>query len=313
VPDDAPTTRGALGFQVTPAGDLLNSATNVQLLCRLWADRTLIKGDDLGPGDPGDFDFGAWHSSCHLLGAGGARKGADGRTLWLEVSHHPLRDEYYASVTARDGSGAHTFALDSAEGRTLVEDSTLLGFVEGNSTGRTSARHVCDGPDRFNLWRRQDFDQPVASPLEGGKVWEHWCTLRDLRASNRVGLSAATAYVSLVAALGDRFAAAVARGRRDYGHPQQLCALVHAGFVAPDAATWETTPTGIPAAVESLFLEADPARALVAAEKLEWAKAPRYYMFARKLASWSPAKTVKADLKKFAAAVKPPARQPGRP
>ncbi|HKB06091.1 MAG TPA: hypothetical protein VKD90_28105 [Gemmataceae bacterium] len=312
MPDDAPTTRGALGFQVTPAGDLLNSATNVQLLCRLWADRTLIKGDDLGPGDPGDFDFGAWHSSCHLLGAGGVRKAADGRTLWLEVSHHPLRDEYYASVTAHDSAAPRTFALDSADGRALVEGSTLLGFVEGNSTGRTSARHVTDGPDRFNLWRRQDFDQPIASPLEGGKVWEHWCTLRDLRASNRVGLSAVTAYVSLVAALGDRFAAAVARGRRDYGHPQQLCALVHAGFVGADAATWETTPAGVPAVVESLFLEADPAHALTAAEKLEWAKAPRYFMFARKLASWSPAKTVKADLKKFASAVKPPARQPGR-
>ncbi|HJZ89834.1 MAG TPA: hypothetical protein VKE40_03105 [Gemmataceae bacterium] len=314
MPDDAPTTRGALGFQVTPAGDLLNSATNVQLLRRLWADRTLIKGDDLGPGDPGDFDNGAWHSSCHLLGAGGARKTADGRVLWLEVSHHPLRDEYYASVTVRDAAGPRILPLDSAEGRVLVDGSTLLGFVEGSSIGRTSSRHVFDGPDRFNLWRRQDFDQPVTSPLEGGKVWEHWCTLRDLRASNRIGLSAVTAYVSLVAALGDRFVAAVIRGRREFGHPQQLCAMVHVGFVGEASATWETTPTAVPAALEPLFLESDPGHALAAAEKLDWSKAPRYHMFARKLASWSSAKTVKADLKKFAATVKPPpARQPGRP
>src|SRR5262249_55929307 len=116
-------------------------------------------------------------------------------------------------------------------------------------------------PDRFNLWRRQDFDQPATSPLEGGKVWEHWCTLRDLRPSNRVGLSALTAYVSLAAALGDRFCAAVARGRRDYGHPRQLCALVHAGFVAKDVASWDVTPTVISAALEPGFLEADPEHA----------------------------------------------------
>src|SRR5262249_57349134 len=96
-----------------------------------------------------------------------------------------------------------------AEGRALTEGSPLLGFVEGSSIGRTSSRHVFDGPDRFNLWRRQDFDQPVTSPLEGGKVWEHWCTLRDLRASNRIGLSAVTAYVSLVPAPGGPVPAAL--------------------------------------------------------------------------------------------------------
>ena len=220
MPDEAPSTRGSLQFQITPGGDLANSAVNVRLLLQLWADRSLVHGDDLGPGDPGDFDHGAWHSSCHLLGAGGARR----------ASRRPGR---LAGGVARRGPGrvlrqrdrprlgqARTVPLDSAEGRTLVEPSDLLGFVEGNSTGRTSARHVFDAPDRFNLWRRQDFDQPVTSELEGGKVWEHWCTLRDLRPSNRVGLSVLTAYVSLTAALGDQFAAAVARGRREYGHPR---------------------------------------------------------------------------------------------
>ena len=319
MPDDEPTVRGTFEFLVTPTGDLINHATNVRLLGQLWLDRTLLTGDDLGPGDPGDFDFGAWHSSCHLLGAGGARKAADGRILWLEVSHHPLRDEYFASVTVREKAGPRTVPLDSADGRTLVDRSILLGFVEGNSTGRTSARQVCDGPDRFNLWRRQDFDQPAGTDLEGGKVWEHWCTLRDLRASNRIGLSALTAYVSLVAALGDRFAAAVARGRRDYGHPRQLVALVQAGFVGAEAATWDVTPTALPATAEPLLSEADPARALEAVEKLDWAKGPRYFMFARKLASWSAAKAVKADLKKLARPAKPaappaatPAVAPGR-
>jgi hypothetical protein len=304
VPDEAPSTRGSLQFQITPAGDLANSAVNVQLLAQLWADRTLIRGDDLGPGDPCDFDHGAWHSSCHLLGAGGARRAADGRILWLEVSHALVDDEYFASVTFRDSGKPATVPLDSAEGRSLVESSTLLGFVEGNSTGRASARYVFDAPDRFNLWRRQDFDQPVTSPLEGGKVWEHWCTLRDLRPPNRVGLTAITAYVSLVAALGDRFCAAVARGRREYGHPEQLCALVHAGFVGKESATWNATPTPIPATVEPLFLEAESERALEAVEQLNWEKPPRYYMFERRLKSWSTAAQVKADLKKFASAHK---------
>jgi hypothetical protein len=299
VPDDLPTTRGALQFQITPTGDLYNTATNVKLLQQLWADRTLIRGDDLGPGDPGDFDFGAWHSSCHLLGAGGVIQLPDKRILWLEISHDGGPDAYFASATQREPAGVQTVRLDSAEGRDLCEQSTLLGFVEGNSIGRTSARNRVDGPVQFNLWRRQDFDQPVSSEEDGGKVWEHWCTLRDLRASNRIGLSALTAYVSLVAALGDRFVASVARGRREYGHPQQLCALVHAGFVGNAAATWEATPVPIPAALEPLFLQADPAQSLAAVEQLDWTKPPKYFMFSRRIKSWSAAKAVRTDLKQF--------------
>ncbi|HEY7310184.1 MAG TPA: hypothetical protein VH643_12550 [Gemmataceae bacterium] len=300
--NDVPDARGSLQFEITPSGDLQNSATNVRLLSQLWADRALINGDDLGPGDPGDFDYGAWHISCHLLGAGGVRRARDGRLIWLEIGHASQRDEYYATITVRDAAGVKTVALDSAEGRTLLDQSMLLGFVEGNSTGRTSARHVYDEPDRFNLWRRQDFDEPVTSPLEGGKVWEHWCTLRDLRPSNRIGLSALTAYVSLAAALGDKFCAAVARGRRDYGHPKQLCAFVHTGFVGKEAATWDLTPTPIPAALEPRLLEADPEHVLAAIEQFDWAKDPKYFMFARKIKSWSSAKQVKDDLKQF----KPP-------
>jgi hypothetical protein len=296
VADDAPKTRGSFKFLITDTGDLQNNATNVKLLASLWLDRKLINGVDIGPGDPGDFDFGAWHSSCHLLGAGGARKAKCGRLLWLEVSHCPQRDEYIASVSVRELSGVTTVPLDSAEGRSLVDQSTLLGFVEGNSTGRTSSRNAFDNFDRFNLWRRQDFDQPITSPLEGGKVWEHWCTLRDLRAPNRIGGSVLTAYISLVAALGDRFAAAVLRGRRDYGHPRQLAAMVHAGFVGRESATWNTSPVAIPAALEPMFLEADPKKQLIACEKLEWKNPPQYFMFARKIKSWSDAKMVSADL-----------------
>jgi len=302
-PDDSPPTRGKFGFQISPEGAITNVAQNVNALRLMWLDRKLIvSGDDnIGPGDPHDFDNGAWHSSCHLLGAGGVRRLADGRLMWLEISHRPGRDEYYASATLRESGGIQTIPLDSAQGRFLLGQSALLGFVEGNSTGRTSARDVLDPPDLFNLWRRQDFDQTIACPLEGGKVWEHWCTLRDIRPSHRLGTLALSAYVSLTAALGDLFPAAVARGRRDYGHPKQLCAMVGGGFVSETSATWDATPHGLSPAAEHLFLHSEPASALLAVEMLDWGNPPHYYMFARKLGSWSKTREVVDDLKKFPA------------
>jgi hypothetical protein len=277
----------------------LNSATNVNLLRTLWLNRTLISGDDLGPGDAGDFDHGSWHSACHLVAAGCARRSADGRVVWLELSHDAIRDSYFCSGTVRGSLGVQTLRADSAEGRSLLAGSTLLGFVEGNSTGRTSARRVEDPPDLFNLWRRQDFDQPITEDAEGGRVWEHWCTTRDLRPGHRIGTAVLTAYVSLLAAAGDLFLAAVARGRRDYGHPVQLCAAVHAGLVSEQSAVWDTSPVALPAPVERLFLEAEPTLALMAAEQLDWSRPPRYHMYARRITSWSSAQQVKDDLKKF--------------
>ncbi|MGE5193942.1 MAG: hypothetical protein ACM3U2_15720 [Deltaproteobacteria bacterium] len=291
--------RGRFQFVVDGMGDLFNSAVNVEALRKLWLDRLWINGDAIGPGDPGDFDNGAWHVSCHLAGAGGVRRTADGRTLWLEVSHSAARDEYYASVTYRSASGPVTLAIDSAEGRELLAGSTLLGFIEGNSTGRTSARGVWDPPTLFNLWRRQDCDQPVSSPADGGKVWEHWCTLRDIRPGSRIATSVLTAYVSLVAALGDSFPAAVARGRRDYGHPSQLCALVFAGFISSNSALWDTMPRAIAPAHEPLFLRADPVRSLEACETMDWSSAPQYYMFTRRIDRWNKAAEVSRDLEAF--------------
>lgn len=292
--------RGTFQFDVDNDGNLTNSAQNVEALRRLWLDRSLVDGYYLGPGDKGDFDNGAWHVGCHLAGAGGAMRSKDGRLLWLEISHHPDADDYFASVTVKTGNAARTHRLDAADGRALIADATLLGFIEGNSTGHISARGVNDPPTLFNLWRRQDFDQPVDSPDDGGKVWEHWCTLRDIRLTARIGTSVLSAYVSLAAALGDRFTPTVARGRRDYGHPDQLGALVIAGFTAKASALWDTTPVEIPAAAEKLLLDAEPAKALEAAAKLDWSKPPRYYMYARKVKSWSTTDAVKNDLEDIA-------------
>jgi hypothetical protein len=291
--------RGAFDFLTTDKGDLRNCSENVEALRRLWLHHALVAGEDLGPGDRGDFDVGAWHVGCHLAAAAVVRRTAAKALVWLEVSHDAAADDYFASATVRDGDVVRTVRLDSAEGRSLLKNSTLEGFVEGNSTGRVSARQANDPPDRFNLWRRQDFDQPIESVEDGGKVWEHWCTLRDIRPSARIGTSVLSAYVSLVSAGGDRFVPTVARGRREYGHPVQLAALVHAGLTTATSATWDTTPIVLPRNVEPLLLEATPSAALDAASRLDWNGVLKYYMFARRIKNWSRTKEVHADLKTF--------------
>ena len=145
-----------------------------------------------------------------------------------------------------------------AEGRILLRQSRLLGFVEGTSKGRTSARFANDPPSLFNLWRRQDFDQPPHTEEDGGRVWEHWCAQRDIRATHAIGTSVLTAFVALVAALGDLFIPTVARGRKEYGHPAQLRAMIRAGLVDRASAVWEGTPSAIPSNGEALLEEADP-------------------------------------------------------
>jgi hypothetical protein len=259
-------------------------------------DRSQIDGNDLGPGDDGDFDDGAWHVACHLLGAGGARRLADGRIAWLEISHRPP-DEYFASITVDDHNVPKTVPIKSAEGERLLAGSTLLGFVEGNSTGHISARGVHDSAARYNGWNRQDFDQPVNSNQDGGKVWEHWCTLRNIRTPDATTKTLLAAYVALVAALGDRFVPSVARGRRDYAHPRQLVAIVEAGLTSSASATWDTMPVPIPAAAEPMFLEATPSSCLKGISMLDWGQGnPKYFMFTRRIMHWSKAQQVRRDL-----------------
>lgn len=291
--------RGTFQFDVASDGTPQNTTGNVDALRRVWLDRGMISGADLGPGNPGDFNHGAWHVACHLVAAGGVRRAADGRLLWLEIAHRPTDDRYYASVTVRAGGRARTHPLGSTQANTLLAGSTLLGFVEGTSEGHVSARGVTDAPTRFNRWMRQDFDQRANSRREGGKVWEHWCTVRDIRPHDAIAASVLQGYIALVSALGDRFVPTVARGRRDYAHPKQLWACVRSGLTAESSATWDTTPIAIPRTVEPLLLQARPADALTAAERLPWDQTPRYYMFARRIARWSSAAAVRRDLQSF--------------
>jgi hypothetical protein len=288
-------TRGTSQFEVTPTGDLVNNSSNAEKLRRLWLDRTHINRNNLGPGNYGDFDNGAWHVACHLLGAGGVRRLADGRIAFLEISHR-RPDEYFASITVAENGRTRTFSLHDRDGAALLQNSTLLGFVEGNSTGQISARGVVDPPDRFNRWKRQDFDNDINSDDDGGKVWEHWCTLRNIRQVEPFTTSLLQAYVALVAALGDRFVPTVARGRRDYAHPQQLVAMIEAGLTSKDSATLDVTPTPVPANLEPKLLQSSPADSLDAVSQLQWDNPPKYYMFQRRIARWSSRQAVLQDL-----------------
>jgi hypothetical protein len=67
--------RGSSGFEIADDGNLVNNTANVERLRSLWLDRSVICGELLGPGDPGDFDHGAWHVACHLVAAGCAAAG----------------------------------------------------------------------------------------------------------------------------------------------------------------------------------------------------------------------------------------------
>jgi hypothetical protein len=288
--------RGTFQFDVTSAGNLAASIENVDALRRLWLDRSLLSPADLGPGDFGDFDNGAWHVSCHLAGAGGVMRDTSGGLLWLEISHSSDVDGYCASVTRENSGRTETVSLESMTGQRVLDGAVLLGYVEGNSTGRISARNMNDPSSLFNRWRRQSFDQPIDSSTDGGKVWEHWCTLRDIRPEARIGLSVLTAYVTLCSALGDRFAPTVARGRRDYSHPRQLVALIKAGFTSEQSARWDTTPSAISSEAEPLFLQAEPSKSLQAAKLLEWNDSPKYFMFERRISHWSSAERVVQDL-----------------
>ncbi len=108
--------RGTFNFLVSDSGDLLDDAENIKLLRRLWLDRNLIDGVDLGPGrDSRDFYYGGWHSSCHLVAGRCVRQTLDGRLLLLEISHDGGRDLYYASVSVKSpGDIEHSVELENS-------------------------------------------------------------------------------------------------------------------------------------------------------------------------------------------------------
>ncbi len=221
--------RGVYGFSVTGDGKLVDGPENADLLRRLWIGREFVSDDLLGPGDPGDFDFGAWHVSCHVVAAGGVMELDDGALAWLEISYDQAHDRYYPSFTVETDSTFTTIRLNSQAANERLADARVLGFVEGTSLGRISARDVHDPEARFNGNPRQEYDEPPDSGAEGGKVWEHWCTLRDIRDSATIASSVLAAYVTLCAHLGDLFPSCGTALGDHTDPPEPHIDLLHAG------------------------------------------------------------------------------------
>jgi len=291
--------RGTYGFETGDGGRLLDNAANLERLRRLFRDGAIID-NEFGPGNPGDFDNGSWHILCHLAGGTGVFGGADGPT-WAAITHEPASDRYRATVSFKDGGSTQTVPIGEAAATARLSGRSVVGFVEGSSVGHIAARNVRDARTAFNGWPRQQFDRPANDASnDGGTVWEQWCVTRDIRASSAIGDSSLRAYLSLVSVLGGRFVAAVARGRREHEHPRHLCALVKSGVLTRDEATWDVTPRAVPDEAERLLLEARPADSVQAASLLAWdAREPRYYMFSRRIDSWSKTAQVRSDLQRY--------------
>lgn len=287
--------RGSYNFEVGQNGALCDSDGNKCKLRDLFRDSRIIDGN-WGPGDPGDFDHGSWHILCHLAAGSGVLNTPFGRA-WCGITYVPTNDTYEATITCRQDGVLRTLPLKGTAGTSLANGAQCLGFIEGTSLGHVTARGVVDSATAFNGWTRQSFDQDLSSSNDGGTVWEHWVTTRDIRPTNATGTSVLEAYLTLVCHLGGRFVAAVGRGRREHDHPRQLVALVKSGFLTVEEATWNVSPDPIPKAPQDLLYEARPADSLVASELLPFSEQhQRYFMFERRIRQWSKAEDVRKDL-----------------
>lgn len=284
------STRGLINFEIDTNGHVLYTDENLEKLRLMFLDRSIIKDALLGPGDPGDFDKGSWHILCHLTAACAVFKKSD-HFIWMEISHVPLIDEYLATVTIKtDKEIVTTFPLVSEQGQEIIKDAQLLGFIEGSSQGHISARDVIDPPDKFNTCTRQEYDMDEKSLKEGGRVWEHWTITRDITTECTVGTSILKSFLAMVSNCGGALVSSVARGRKDYHHPEQLSALIHFGIIGEKDVIKDMCPIRIPQELEVILNIANPCVSVKAAKRLKWDYSKlSYFMFERRIDRWSKA------------------------
>ncbi len=281
-------TRGISKFEVDSNEHILFTEENFEKLRKMFLDRNIINGDLLGPGDPGDFDTGSWHILCHLVAACAVYRKSN-KFIWMEISHVPLVDTYTATVTIdEDNEPVATFPLLSEQGQLIIKDAELMGFVEGSSLGHISAGDVKDPLGVFNTCTRQEYDQSEESVDEGGRVWEHWTTTRNITQDAPIGSSVLKAYLSIVSQCGGRFVSIVARGRTEYHHPEQLKALMHYGFITEEEGLIDIVPKPIPHDIELALYSSNPRECVNTVKKLPWDKNKiSYFMFERSINKWN--------------------------
>jgi len=277
--------RGEYGFTIDSQEHLLCNEDNYQKAQRMFLDWNIINGQG-GPGtDPND--KGSWHILCHLAGASALFESPKKLPGWVGITYNEVGNSYAATFSYYQGEKVRIAALDSDEARKAMASYVLRGYIEGASRGHILNRKANDPGDSTKVDRRQDYDQQVDSTKDGGPVWEHWTTTRDILTVDSLGTSLLMSYLRLVALLGGRYCGTVARGRfdREYCHVIQLCSLVEAGFIAPQDALWEVEPVTIPQEVQVVFHEANPEAFLQGATMLlDIAKAQEnYYMYERRI------------------------------
>jgi hypothetical protein len=231
---DIVSVRGEYGFAINSHGHLLDSEDNFQKAQRMFLDWKIINGQG-GPGTNSN-DKGSWHVLCHLAGAAALYQSSEKLPGWAGITYDEASNSYVATFSYYYKEKVRTALLDSEEARHVITGYEPRGYVEGASRGHILNRKANDPGDPQKDDRRQDYNQPVDSTKDGGPVWEHWTTTRDILTSDSLGTGLLRSYLRLVALLGGRYCGTVARGRfeREYCHIIHLCSLVHAGlYCAP--------------------------------------------------------------------------------
>lgn len=272
-------------FQRDAQGRLLETGKNLQEMQKLFLDWDIIEGDGGEGTKPGD--GGAWHGVCHLVAAGAVGLQKSGDLVWFEVGWNQDKSQYRTLAVRQDDQSFHIEDITGC-GASWADRVRIVAYVEGNSCGAISHKEAKDRGNSDRDDRRQDYNRyPLDFESNGGKVWEHWCTTRDIKSVKGLGCQVLRAYLTLLAVAGAELAATALRGRPYCGHPKQLKACVKAGLATERDASWLGLPEPMPVNAQILFQYSDPLTSLAACQRLPTAKGKKkYFMFQRCIHLW---------------------------
>lgn len=263
-------------------GKLIENEHNLHEIIRLLLDWGIINHNG-GEGTRAG-DGGSWHGICHIVAAGVVGQLANGQPAWLEIGWHPIKKRYCPIIVFEDNNEIRVQDIDG-KAKEWASRITVRAYVEGNSRGRISNRQAIDPGVPEKNDRRQDYDRfPLDFENEGGKVWEHWCTTRDIKKKDGSGAQVLRAYLALLSVVGTEFAAVILRGRLNYGHPDQLRGCIEAGLITKKDANWLGWPKPIPMDSQILFYYSEPLLSFAACKRLLLKHDQvQYFMFERSI------------------------------